>query len=494
MKRIPKLLSKTKLMRGFRCQKCIYLTIHRPELEPPVTPELQALFDQGNLVGETARTYLPGGKLVDCKPWEFGDALAKTRDLIADGTETIYEAAFEYMGCYARADIIQYSKTTERWSIYEVKSTTSVKPEHIQDVGLQTWIMAKSGLPIEKIHIMHLNRDCRFPQLDNLFLKVDVTNEMREHYPSVQPSVKTIFETISKNKEPDVELGPHCLEPNGCQFTAHCWKDMPTPSIFNLPGIRDRKWELFQEGIVALDDKRLTDLNDTQARIVNCFKTGERYIDAPAIQEAISTWEFPLVFLDFETINPAIPRYDGTGPYQQVPFQFSVHILESLTADCTHQEFLFTESSDPRPDLITALLKACGTAGSIVAYYGKFEAARISEMAVFSPEHSDALLALNARIVDPLPIFRAAVYDNAFQGSFSLKYVTPAILGDEQSYTGMDVANGGEAQRAFAEMIASKTTTERKKALELGLKDYCCKDTLVMADLVKWLYKQTLSA
>jgi hypothetical protein len=491
MKRIPKLLSKTKLMRGYRCQKCIYLTIHNPELEPPITPDLQALFDQGNLVGETARKYFPGGALVDCKPWEFGDALTKTRELMASGTEIIYEAAFEYMGCYARTDIIQYSHDTKRWLIYEVKSTTSVKAEHIDDIGLQTWIMAKSGLPIEKIHVMHLNRDCRFPNLENLFIKADVTQQMREHYPSVQPAVKEILETIYKEKMPEVEIGPHCLEPNPCQFVAHCWKDIPTPSIFNLPGIKERKWELYQQGIINLDDPRLTDLTDMQQRMIESFKNGARYVDHAVIATAIKDWDFPLVFLDFETINPAIPRYDGCGPYQQVAFQFSVHILHDIHGDYTHAEFLHTENSDPRPTLIPALLEACGATGSIVAYYGKFEASRINEMAEYAPHYRDALLALSTRIVDPLPIFRAAVYDNAFNGSFSLKYVAPAILGTGQSYAGMAVANGGDAQRAYETIIDPKTPTALKSSTEAALLDYCKKDTLVMADLVKWLYNQT---
>lgn len=493
MRRIPKLLSKTKLMRGYRCLKNIYLTIHNPELEPPITPELQALFDQGNLVGETARTYFPGGTLVDCKPWEFGDALAKTRDCIEHGATTIYEAAFEFAGCYARADIIQYNPDSKRWSIYEVKSTTSVKAEHIDDVGLQTWIMAKSGLPIEKIHIMHLNRDCRYPDLSDLFIQEDVTEDMRENYPTVAPTVKEILDVIRQPNVPEVELGPHCLEPQECQFKNHCWKNMPAMSVFNLPGIRQRKWELYDEGIINLDDERLTDLNETQQRVVDVFKTGKRYVDADVIKTEMQDWQYPLIFLDFETINPAIPRYDGTGPYMQVPFQFSAHIIQKPGGNVTHKEFLHTDASDPRPDLIPALLDACGTTGSIVAYYGAFEAGRIKEMAAFSKEHADALLSLVDRIVDPLPIFRAAVYDNAFAGSFSLKYVAPAILGDAQSYAGMDVANGGDAQRAFAEMIAENTPAKRKKELEKGLLEYCEKDTMVMVELVDWLYQQQKS-
>lgn len=490
MKRIPKLISKTRLMRGFRCLKCIYLTIHNPELEPAVTPDLQALFDQGNLVGETARRYLPGGTLVDCKPWEFGDAIAKTRELIAAGTPTIYEAAFEYMGCYARADIIQYSPDSKRWHIFEVKSATSVKPEHLQDVGLQTWIMAKSGLPIEKIHLMHLNNECRFPDLSNLFVTADVTQEMRDNYPLVAPAVKEIFDTIYRDKIPEINIGPQCHEPTECHFIGHCWKDIPEISIFDLPGIRERKWELFREGIINLDDARLTDLTELQQRMVHVYQNGERFVDAAAIQTSMAEWQYPLVFLDFETIGPAIPRYQGCKPYQQVTFQFSVHVQKQRDAELIHHEYLHADANDPRPALIPRLLEACGTQGSIVAYYGKFEAARIKELAEFSPEHSEALLALTERIVDPLPVFRHAVYDNAFAGSFSLKNVAPAILGDEESYEGMAVANGGDAQRAFEEMIASKTRPERKQNLYQALQIYCEKDTRVMVDLVRWMQAQ----
>ena len=146
-------------MKGYRCLKSIYLTIHHPELEAPITADQQALFDQGNAIGEEARKRFPGGVLVDNKPWDFFGSLKKTRELIALKTEIIYEAAFEFKGCYARADIIQYSKDSQRWKVFEVKSSTKVKDEHIDDVGLQAWIIANSGLPIDKIHIVYINND-----------------------------------------------------------------------------------------------------------------------------------------------------------------------------------------------------------------------------------------------------------------------------------------------------------------------------------------------
>jgi len=489
MKTIPSLLSKTKLMRGYRCQKCMYLTIHHPELEAPITPETQALFDQGNLVGAKAREYFPGGILIDNRPWDFTGALAATQEKIAAGANIIYEAAFAYQGCYARADIIRYSATSKRWCIYEVKSTTKVKPEHLDDVGLQAWIMAKSGLPIEKIYIVHLNSACRFPDLSNLFTEQDVTDQIRARYLSVQPKIQEIYSILRRPQVPDIDIGPYCLAPTECGFVSHCWKEknIPEISVFDLPHIRERKWELYYAGIISLDDTRLTELNELQQRMVDVYKSGQRFVDRQAIQAALNTWTFPLVFLDFETINPAIPRYAGCGPFQHVPFQFSVHVMADPQAKCMHHAFLHDSASDPRPTLIPALLAACGEHGSIVAYYGKFEAERIQALADYSPEHTDALTALINRIVDPLPEIRSHVYDPAFAGSFSLKRVAPALLGEAGRYEGMTIANGGDAQRAFEELIAPATSAAKKEMIKQAMLDYCEKDTFVMVELIRWL-------
>lgn len=239
-----------------------------------------------------------------------------------------------------------------------------------------------------------------------------------------------------------------------------------------------------------LDDPRLTDLSPVQQRAVDVFITKKRFIDISGIKNSISSWKFPLVFLDFETINPAIPRYENTNPYQQVPFQFSAHIWKSPDSELLHKEYLHTDSSDPRPNLIPLLLEACEGDGSIVAYYSTFEKQRIQELAEYSKKDQSKLNGLVDRFVDPLPIFRDCVYDNGFEGSFSLKTVAPTILGEAQSYDGMLVDNGTAAQRAFEEIINSKTLDDRKNQLIQASYEYCKKDTLVMVELVKWLYEQ----
>ncbi len=481
-------------MRGYQCLKSIYLTIHNKELEPPVTPDLQAVFDQGNVVGDEARKKYPNGVMVENPAWDFFGALKKTRELLQNETEVIFEAAFEYKGCFARADIITYSRETKRWSIFEVKSTTKVKDEHLDDVGLQAWIMANAGLPIEKICVMHINNECRFPNLENLFTVVDVTNELRAKHPEIPNKLNSIFKTIRNEAAPQIDIGPHCSSPNGCPFMSHCWseKQIPEYSIFNLPNIKAKKWDLYSEGIINLDDPKLAnrgDLSPAQERAIDVFITKKRFIDKAGIRSVLSSWQFPLVFLDFETINPAIPRYDGANPYQQVPFQFSAHIWESPESGLVHKEYLHIDASDPRPNLIPSLIDACKGQGSIVAYYSTFEKQRIEELSEYSTPNRLELQALLNRFVDPLPIFRDYVYDNGFEGSFSLKTVAPTILGDAQSYEGMLVDNGMAAQRAFEEIINPSTEPARRQQLITASLEYCKKDTLVMVDLVKWLYK-----
>lgn len=490
MANIPKLISKTKIMQGYQCHKSLYLSVHRKELIPKVTPELQALFDQGNAVTKEARQRFPDGVLVDNPAYDFVGSLKKTRELLAAHTPVIFEAAFEYKGCYARADVIIYNELTQRWSIVEVKSTTKVKDEHLDDVGLQVWIMANAGLPIEKISLMHLNTLCKFPELNNLFIEEEVTDELRIRHTKISPKLNELFKALKSDLVPNIDLGLHCSKPRDCQFLDHCWieKKIPQPSVFSIPGLREKKWDLYNQGYVNIQDIPSGVLSEKQQICADVLKTNKRYIDYAKIKIELSGWKFPLIFLDFETINPAIPRYMGTGPFMQVPFQFSVHILSSLNAELEHHEFIYDEFSDPRPSLIRELIRACNGPGSVVAYYGQFEAGRIQELEDFAPEFRGQLMDIRLRIVDPLPLFREAVYDSAFSDSYSIKNVGPAILGNEYSYQNMPVGDGSAAQRAYEELIAESTTLTRKNELKAALLNYCEKDTLVMVGLVKWLY------
>lgn len=474
-------------MRGYQCLKQIHLTVHHPELEAPIAPDTQSRFDEGHLVGEKAREHFGGGVLVDNKPWDFVGSLKRTRELLKAQTPIIYEAAFEHNGCYARADVIRYLPDLQRWQVYEVKSSTSIKDEHLQDVALQAWIMAKGGLPIAEIHLVHLNSQCKFPDLSNLFVINDVTDECRHIYPGITGRVNDIWQTIRSEHVPSTKVGPHCSQPYSCGFTQHCFSEAGIPefSILNLPELRAKKWELLESGVREITDPQLatlTKLSELQQRVIEVERTGNRYFDKVRVQAELEKWQFPLVFLDFETLQSAIPRFGGCWPYAQVPFQFSAHVLRSWSDEPQHFEFLWEEDSDPRPALIPELLKICEGEGHVVAFYQQFESERIKEMAVTFPQYSEALLALLPRFVDPLPILRQFVYDKKFRASFSLKSVAPALLGEASSYEGMTVADGRAAQRAYAQML--KCAGEEKRKLHSALLEYCRKDTQVMLELV----------
>ena len=492
MPALPKLISKTKIMQGYQCHKNLYLSVHRKELIPPVGPELQALFDQGNAVTIEARKRFPSGVLVDNPAFDFVGSLKRTKELLAAQTPAIFEAAFEYKGCYARADVILYNALTQRWSVIEVKSTTRVKDEHLDDVGLQVWVMANAGLPIEKISLMHLNNLCKFPDLSNLFTEEDITEKLRALHTSISPRLNEIFKSLRVDSVPEVDIGAHCSEPRDCQFMDYCWsqKKLPSPNVLDIPGIYDKRWNLYANGFITPDEIPENELNEKAQRCLQVLRTGERYIDREFIKKELSTWKFPLVFLDFETINPAIPIYNGTGPFTQVPFQFSVHVIENLESEPKHFEFLADSAGDPRDLLIPKLIEACRGEGSVVAYYAKFESGCLQDLADYSPESAKELLQIRSRLVDPLPIIKESVYDIAFGSSYSLKSVGPALLGEVFSYKKMAVGDGGAAQRAFADIQSEKTSVERKANLRTALLEYCKKDTFVVVELVKWLFAQ----
>ena len=301
-------------MRGYRCQKSIYLTIHQPELEAKITPEQQALFDQGNAVGEEARKRFPGGVLVDNKPWDFVGSMKRTKELVDLKTNVIFEAAFSYQGCYARTDILQFNPENQRWKIFEVKSSTKVKDEQIDDAALQAWIFAKSGLLIDKIHIMYLNNQCRYPDLENLFITQEITDKVREIYPTILPKVTEIYQTLQNPVVPAVDIGEHCSEPNECGFKVHCWKEKNIPefSIFDLPQIRGRKLDLYKKRILTLDDPRLTKLNSNQTKIVESFKNKKRFFIYPTYKmvESGAKAAYGKVMIDedvWPNVNGSVP-------------------------------------------------------------------------------------------------------------------------------------------------------------------------------------------
>jgi hypothetical protein len=320
-----------------------------------------------------------------------------------------------------------------------------------------------------------------------------VTDEVEALQEDIPDIVKTLQKTLEKPRPPEKDIGPHCNNPYPCAFQSHCWaaRKIPQVSVFNIPRLsEDKKWENYRAGKVALKKLSLSDFNAAQARMIQYTVLNRRFLNGPGIAAALKEWAYPLSFLDFETMAYAIPRYPGVRPYQQLPFQFSCHIQGAPGGPLKHREYLHDEDSDPRRGLAEALLSLIPKKGSIVAYNMGFEAGVMKRLAEQFPKHRKALLELVSRLVDPLPIFREHVYDPAFRGSFSIKDVAPALLGDAFGYDGMEVAGGSEAQVAWLELISKNTSKVRRQALKEQLLAYCAKDTEGMVQLVAFLEKE----
>lgn len=489
-----KALSKSKFMAGLQCQKRLYLEVFAPGERPETEAATERQFDEGHRVGELARDRFPGGVLIEGEPWEFSRLSEKTADAIKAGAVAVYEASFLAGGLFARVDILRRGAKKGTWDIIEVKKSTSVKPEHLMDVSFQAYLAKEAGLKVGKCFVMHINNQCVAPDLSNLFTLVEVTKEVSENFEQVKKELARVRKTLALKKEPSIAIGRHCGSPYACPFTERCWDFLPAHNVLDLT--RSAGWEPFEEGVLKIKDLDAKEFSGVNRRIVEVVKSGKRFVDAKGIKDGLADWTYPLYFLDFESINPAIPKFAGTKPYEQIPFQLSCHVIEKPIQGArkpvvTHAEFLHESASDPREKFVVSLLKAVGTKGSIVSYNKSFESQVITKCANWFPKYAKKLEAVKERLVDPMTVISKNVYDPEFHGSFSLKYVAPALLGKEFDYSEMEIGGGSEAQALYEEMISPGVSKKRAAEIRKALIEYCRLDTLAMVELYFWLKSQS---
>ena len=340
-----------------------------PELQ--VDASLQVVFDHGSDVGEVARGYIPGGVLIDLPYYEVKQRLADTRKALEHGAKVIYEASFNADGVFVAVDILHWSR--RGWTVTEVKSTTSVKPAHIPDAAIQTHAVRKAGLDVARTEVMHLNTQCRHPNLANLFTRADVTEQVEAELPKIPREVRRQLRML-EGPLPDVDIGDHCNDPYDCPFVPRCWPEAPKDHVGTLYKIgRKRVEQLLEDGYESIhdlpDDVELSDIADRQRRAV---QSGEIVVE-PGLCDALAQLEGPLAYLDFETVSLPIPVWQGCSPYDSLPVQFSCHI-ENRLGGFDHHEWLADGPDDPREALARALIHAVRSANTIVAYNASFRA------------------------------------------------------------------------------------------------------------------------
>jgi|SaaInlV_120m_DNA_4_1040238.scaffolds.fasta_scaffold02450_2 hypothetical protein len=475
------LLSKSQYIRGLQCHKSLWLYKNRRDLLQPASEQTESLFATGNTVGDYAKQVFPNGVEIEFTADDFDAMILKTRQLIDQGIDTIYEATFKQKGIFAMADILH--KTPDGWDMYEVKASTSVKAYHIDDAAIQ-WFALSNIIKINKVFIMHINNQyTRQGDLDinQLFHCEDITDEVLSLQAEISNKLSAMANMLD-GEEPDIEISAHCDEPFECDFSHCCW-DIPEVSVFNLYRMwSSEKLELYKQGIVNYEDIPADyPLSELQQLQVKAKLKNEITINKEIINEFLDTIEYPISFFDFETFQNAVPRFDGQRPYMQMPFQYSLHIINDEN-EVTHLEFLGDENSDPRRILAERMILDLPNTGSIMAYNQSFEIGRINDLAKLYPDLANKLLALTDRFVDLIQPFRnLGYYHPDFNGSFSIKSVLPAMFPNEPEldYKQLDIQDGGMAMDTFASLYLLKDPKQRDE-IRKQLLAYCHLDTLAM--------------
>jgi hypothetical protein len=355
-----------------------------------------------------------------------------------------------------------------------------VKSHHLHDLAVQQWVLAGVGIKVGAVQLMHINnRTCLYPHMDSLFTTVDVTRAVKRVLRYVPKNVERLHQSMAAKKMPEIAIGTHCFSPFACPARHHCWQHVPMHSIFTIPRLSPRKLAaLLKMGILSVQEIPPTfTLSAPQWAYIARVISGKPEIAYGRIGKRLGALQYPIYFLDFETYAYAIPRFAGMRPYQQLPFQYSLHVLE---ADGTlrHLDYLHTSADDPRAALAQQLTQDIGPVGSVVVYNARFERGVLHDLARALPAHQHSLRSIMMRLWDQLDIFRSDYLDPAFEGSNSIKKVLPVLV-PELSYDDLMVKRGDQAQAVWQMLLHAKDA-QRQQELADQLRAYCERDTLAM--------------
>lgn len=482
-------LSKSQMAKGLQCEKALWLLKHKKSVLSPPDVMQQALFDQGHEVGRVAQEQYPDGTLVpfDMKP--FNAKFDFTQTLIKDGVTTIYEASFKTQHLMCIVDILH--KGPDGWELIEVKSTTSDKEVVLEDIAIQYFILKQVGFPIAKTKLMHINRDYRRGKkldIHQLFKTLEVTEDSLNRQDKLKDEYQRLVSVITTYDEPEKPIGQYCISPYVCDAKEYCWANIPNYSIFNLASMKmEQKFEWYYKGILTLDQlPDNADVTPKQKLQIEANNSGEKRIQYEKIQSFINTIHYPIVYLDFESFASAIPPFEGARPYQQLPFQHSIHIMNSPFDQPSHYEYLGDPKTDPRKSLAKDLCDKIPDNCCILVYNAMFEQSIIKELADLYPKYSEKLMQIHDNIKDlMLPFKERWVYYPEMKGSYSIKAVLPALV-PELSYEDLDINNGAIASHSYSQMRKNPDNPENKTTIA-NLLSYCELDTLAMVKLFEKL-------
>lgn len=469
------MITKTLFTASIQCVKLAHIQHHQPQKLSKDSLGVEFRKKQGTKVGELAKKLFPEGIDLSQKTDEEKVHLTEVRPVAT------FEAAAKYSDLFARADIlIPYKDNT--YTIIEVKSDTSIKPEHMYDVSFQYYVFTKAGYTIKDVKIAYANNEyIKEGEIDpqKYFIIEDITDKLID----VDTHIEHLRNTL-QSTEPHIPIGRHCTTPYECPYKHHCWKFLPKNNVTQFFFDKKLGFELLEKGITEIkdipSDIKHTGRGKTQREIqIHATKINQTHQNTQKIKEWLDTLTYPLYYFDFETYAPAIPLFNNSRPWQRIPFQYSVHI-EHEDGTIEHKEFLATTKDDPREALINQMINDLGDKGSIVVFNQTFEKSVVKELMRDFPYFAAKGEQFLARIVDLAKPFQDFDYYNPEQmGRYSIKVILP--LFSDASYKGLAIANGEDAFCAYEEILAGNL--EQVQAL----KEYCKLDTFAEIEIVKKL-------
>ncbi|MBD3310330.1 DUF2779 domain-containing protein [Candidatus Woesearchaeota archaeon] len=471
------MLSKSAYLTGLQCPKYLWIKKHKPESIPEPDLKKQHLFDQGDEVGHLAKTLFPKGIDIPTDPWDQN--LNLTKKLLKQN-KVLFEAGIAIEGLYSRADILKPGK--KGWDIIEVKSSTAVKDVNLHDVAFQKYVYEKAGLTIHKCFLLHINNKyVRKGEIDvkQLFTREDITEEVKEMEEHIEERITYMLDILSQKQCPKQVIGPHCSDPYECPLT-ECFGFLPEHNVLQLYRGKKRCWELIEDGVLEIhnipEDFKLTGHQDIQRKAA---KTKKPHIDKEGIKHFLKTIKEPAHYLDFETFAAAIPMFDNTRPYQQIPFQYSLHVGKE------HHSYIADMKEDPRRDFLKHLKAVIKPKGSIVVYNQSFEKGRLKELAELFPKEKILINSWLDRIVDLIIPFRNFYYYHPDQkGSASVKDVLPVLT--KKTYKELNIQGGEEAYLKYLYAIHDADEEEKERIFK-DLEKYCGLDTEAMVLILEKL-------
>lgn len=475
-------LSKSQYIRGMQCHKSLYLYKHHRDLRDEISAAQQAIFSSGTNVGLLAQNLFPGEIEVPFEGLSIVEQVEMTQKEIARGTKTIYEASFEYDGLFVKVDILHKGK--KGWELYEVKSATKVKKVNYDDVALQYYVLDGMGIKLSKACLVHINN--RYVrngdiQVRKLFTIRDLTDDVVAMQEGVSANLAEMRDMLGED-EPKIVIGKHCSDPYGCDFQGHCWQHVPKDSVFTLRGRGVDKFDCYDRGQVSFADLPLDQLNKSQRFQVEMHLQQGEQVKPDELSKFLDSLWYPLCHFDFETFMSPVPLYCGTRPYQQVPFQYSLHIQREEGGPIEHYEYLAEPNVDPRPDLIKGMLREIPEDACVLTYNMSFEKTRLKELIKAFPEDTAGLSRIHDNVRDLIIPFRKRyAYRWQQRGSNSIKQVLPAFV-PELSYKDLAISDGGMAMEAYHIMCAEKDPVKLQE-LRVNLLKYCELDTKAMVRL-----------